>query len=185
MNELVTQAVKDINTIKDSMLKSGNDIARIIYGIRDELKERNACRDFGVAVGMSKASISKMMTAETYRAELGISSEVSYNTIYKVKDLLTIDDRTTIMVVDMLNRLKSEHEIRHSLCKSEDTAEGIVEGTTEDTAEGIVEGTTEDTAEDTTAERSEIVGQIFDILGNYDIEKDDMKLIKMLIKGLR
>lgn len=46
MNELVTQAVKDINTIKDSMLKSGNDIARIIYGIRDELKERNACRDF-------------------------------------------------------------------------------------------------------------------------------------------
>ena len=38
MNELVTQAIKDINNIKNSIVKSGNDIARIIYGIRDELK---------------------------------------------------------------------------------------------------------------------------------------------------
>lgn len=173
MNELVTQAVKDINTIKDSMVKSGNDIARIIYGIRDELKERNVCRDFGVAVGMSKASISKMVTSETYRAELGIASEVSYNTIYKVKDLFVIDDNTTITVVKMLNSLKSENEIRNLLCKSE--------GTAEDTAED----TTEDTADNTEETRSEIITQIFDILNIYDIAKDDMKLIKMLIKGLR
>lgn len=182
MNELVTQAVKDINTIKDSMVKSGNDIARIIYGIRDELKERNARRDFGVAVGMSKASISKMVTAETYRAELGIASEVSYNTIYKVKDLFAIDDCTTIMVVEMLNRLKSEYEIRHSLCKSEDVSEDTAEDSTEDSTEDTAEDTAEDAAEGT---RSEIVSQIFDILGNYDIAKDDMKLIKMLMKGLR
>ena len=189
MNELVTQAIKDINNIKNSMVKSGNDIARIIYGIRDELKERNACRDFGVAVGMSKASISKMVTAETYRAELGITSEVSYNTIYKVKDLFGIDDNTTIMVVEMLNRLKSENEIRNLLCKSEDTAEDTADGTADDTAEDTAEDAAEDTAEDTadnTEEtRSEIITQIFDILDTYDIAKDDMKLIKMLIKGLR
>ena len=165
MNELVTKAIKDINNIKDSMLKSGNDIARIIYRIRDELKERNACRDFGLAVGMSKASISKMVTAETYRAKLNIKSEVSYNTIYKVKDLFGIDDNTTITVVKMLNSLKSENEIRNLLCKSEDTAE--------------------DTAEDTEETRLEIINQIFSILDTYDIAKDDMKLIKMLIKGLR
>ena len=192
MNELVTQTIKDINTIKASMVKSGNDIARIIYGIRDELKERNTCRDFGLAVGMSKASISKMVTAETYRAELGITSEVSYNTIYKVKDLLTIDDCTTIMTVELLNRLMSEHEIRSTLCKSEDAKalndndlayceedlSALTECCTEDTAEDTSEDSTEDT-------RSEIVSQIFDILGNYDIAKDDMKLIKMLMKGLR
>ena len=174
MNELVTQAIKDI---KDSMLKSGNDIARIIYRIRDELKERNACRDFGLAVGMSKASISKMVTAETYRAKLNIKSEVSYNTIYKVKDLFDIDDNTTITVVKMLNSLKSENEIRKLLCKSEDTAEDTAEGTAEDTAE--------DTADNTEETRLELITQIFDILDTYDITKDDMKLIKMLIKGLR
>lgn len=163
MNELLTQAVKDINTIKDSMAKSGNDIARIIYRICDELKERNAYLDFGMAVGMSKSSISKMVTAETYRVKLDIAREVSYNTIYKDKDLFGIDDGTTIMVVDMLNRLKSE--ILNLLCKTEDTAE--------------------DTADNTEETRSEIVTQIYDILNTYDISKDDMKLIKMLIKGLR
>lgn len=185
MNELVTKAIKDINNIKDSMIKSGNDIARIVYGIRDELKERNSCRDFGLAVGMSKASISKMLTAETYRAKLDIASEVSYNTIYKVKDLFTIDDCTTIMVVEMLNSLKSENEIRNLLCKTEDTTEDTTEGTTEDTTEDTAEDTTEGTAEYTEETRSEIITQIFDILDTYDIDKDDMKLIKMLIKGLR
>lgn len=182
----VDMAIESINAIKKDMIKSGNDISSIVYAIRDDLKERNACRDFGVAVGMSKASISKMVTAETYRAELGITSEVSYNTIYKVKDLLTIDDCTTLMTVELLNMLKSEHEIRSTICKSdhftENTAEDTAEDTAEVTAEDTAEVTTEDTAEDT---RSEIVAQIFDLLGQYDIDRDDMKLIKMLIKGLR
>lgn len=72
-----------------------------------------------------------MVRAETYRAELGIISEVSHNAIHKFKYLLTIDD-----------------------CTTEDT-------------------------------RSEMVSQILDILDNYDIAKDDMKSIKMLMKGLR
>lgn len=179
MNELVAQAVKDINTIKQSMVKSGNDISRIVYGIRDELKERNACRDFGLAVGMSKASISKMVTAETYRAELGISSDVSYNTIYKVKDLLNIDAKATVY---LLNQLQSECEIRCLLCDSEDTAEDSTEDTAEDS--------TEDTAEDNNIirlanEAKDIKSQVFDILSNYDISKEDMKLIKMLMQSLR
>lgn len=186
MNELVAQAVKDINTIKQSMIKSGNDISRIVYGIRDELKERNACRDFGLAVGMSKASISKMVTAETYRVELGIIDAVSYNTIYKVKDLFSVDTDTTVATVYLLNQLKSEYEIRHSLCKSEDTAEETAEETAEHTAEDTTEDASEDSTEDVSEDtHSEIVSQIFDILGNYDIAKDDMKLIKMLMKGLR
>lgn len=182
----VDMAIESINFIKNDMIKSGNEISSIVYAIRDELKERNACRDFGLAVGMSKASISKMVTAETYRAELGIISEVSYNTIYKVKDLLTIDDCTTIMTVELLNKLMSEHEIRNTLCKLDHVieceAEDTPEDTPEDTTEDSTEGTTEDTTENT---RSEIVAQIFDVLALYDIDRDDMKLIKMLIKGLR
>lgn len=190
MNELVTQAVKDINTIKASMVKSGNDISRIVYGIRDELKERNACRDFGLAVGMSKASISKMVTAETYRAELGIADEVSYNTIYKVKDLFGIDVDTTVATVYLLNQLQSECEIRNLLCDSEDTTEDTAEDTTENTAEDTAEDTTEDTTEDSNIirlanEAKEIKSQVFDILSNYDISKEDMKLIKMLMQSLR
>lgn len=159
----VDMAIESINFIKkNDMIKSGNEISSIVYAIRDELKERNACSDFGLAVGMSKSSISKMLTAETYRAELGIISEVPYNTIYKVKDLLTIDDCTTIMTVELLNKLMSEHDIRSTLCKSDH----------------VIECGAEDT-------RSEIVAQIFDVLGQYDIDREDMKLIKMLIKGLR
>lgn len=173
MNELVTQAVKDINTIKESMIESGNSIARIIYGIRDELKERNTCRDFGVAVGMSKASISKMVTAETFRAKLDIIDAVSYNAIYKVKDLLDAGGITAMNTTYLLNQLKSEKEIRNTLCEPEDAT------TLNDNDLTYCE---EDSTEDT---RSEIMSQIFDILGNYDIAKDDMKLIKMLMKGLR
>lgn len=182
----VDMAIESINFIKNDMIKSGNEISSIVYAIRDELKECNARRDFGLAVGMSKASISKMVTAETYRVELGIISEVSYNTIYKVKDLLTIDDCTTIMTVELLNKLMSEHEIRNTLCKSDHVIECGAEDTPEDTTEDTAEDSTEDTAEDTTEDtRSEIVAQIFDVLAQYDIDRDDMKLIKMLIKGLR
>lgn len=55
----VDMAIENINFIKNDMIKSGNEISSIVYAIRDELKDRNACRDFGLAVGMSKALITK------------------------------------------------------------------------------------------------------------------------------
>lgn len=182
----VDMAIESINFIKKDMIKSGNDISSIVYAIRDELKERNACRDFGLAVGMSKASISKMVTAETLRAEYGVSSYVSYNAIYKVRDLLGIDGYTNDIVVHMLDMEQSESVIRSVLSDSEDTTEN----TAEDTAEDTVEDTAEDTAEDKNIirlanEAKEIKSQVFDILSNYDISREDMKLIKMLMQSLR
>lgn len=189
MNELVIQAIEQIKEIKQSMIKSGNDVAYIVYNIREELAERNACRDFAIEVGMSKASISKMVTAETLRLECGISHDVSYNTIYKVKDLLNTDDvETYCAVVYMLNALKSESEIRNSLCSpvgiTDDTPDDTADDTADDT-DSTPDVTSDDTADDTEETRSEIVSQIFDILDSYGIQKDDMKLLKMLIKGLR
>lgn len=168
------------------MLKSDNHISRIVYNIKDALKEREACKKFALSTGMSKASISKMLTAETLRDDLSISHEVSYNAIYKVKDLFTIDDCTTIMTVELLNKLMSEHEIRNTLCKSDH----VIECGAEDTAEDSTEDTTEDTTEDNNIirlanEAKEIKSQVFDILSNYDISKEDMKLIKMLMQSLR
>lgn len=184
--EVIDLAIESVNSIKKDMLKSGNHISRIVYNIKDALKEREACKKFALSTGMSKASISKMLTAETLRDDLSISHEVSYNSIYKVKDLLDIDKVTSDVVVAMLNDGKTENDIRLTLIKSEDTAEGAAEDTSEDSTEDSTEDTAEDTAEDTTEDtRSEIVSQIFGILGYYDIAKDDMKLIKMLMKGLR
>lgn len=182
----VDLAIESVNSIKKDMLKSGNHISRIVYNIKDALKEREACKKFALSTGMSKASISKMLTAETLRDDLSISHEVSYNTIYKVKDLFTIDDCTTIMTVELLNKLMSEHEIRNTLCKSDH----VIECGAEDTAEDSTEDTTEDTTEDNNIielanEAKEIKSQVFDILSNYDISKEDMKLIKMLIQSLR
>ena len=192
--ETVDLAIESVNSIKKDMLKSGNRISRIVYNIKDALKEREACKKFALSTGMSKASISKMLTAETLRDDLSISHEVSYNTIYKVKDLFTIDDCTTIMTVELLNKLMSEHEIRNTLCKSDHViecgAEDTAEDSTEDTAEDSTEDTTEDTTEDNNIirlanEAKEIKSQVFDILSNYDISKEDMKLIKMLMQSLR
>lgn len=182
----VDLAIESVNSIKKDMLKSGNHISRIVYNIKDALKEREACKKFALSTGMSKASISKMLTAETLRDDLLISHEVSYNTIYKVKDLFTIDDCTTIMTVELLNKLMSEHEIRNTLCKSDH----VIECGAEDTAEDSTEDTTEDTTEDNNIirlanEAKEIKSQVFDILSNYDISKEDMKLIKMLMQSLR
>lgn len=182
----VDLAIESVSSIKKDMLKSGNHISRIVYNIKDALKEREACKKFVLSTGMSKASISKMLTAETLRDDLSISHEVSYNTIYKVKDLFTIDDCTTIMTVELLNKLMSEHEIRNTLCKSDH----VIECGAEDTAEDSTEDTTEDTTEDNNIielanEAKEIKSQVFDILSNYDISKEDMKLIKMLIQSLR
>lgn len=186
----VDLAIESVNSIKKDMLKSGNHISRIVYNIKDALKEREACKKFAISTGMSKASISKMLTAETLRDDLSISHEVSYNSIYKVKDLLDIDKVTSDMVVAMLNDGKTENDIRLTLIKSEDTAEDTPEDTTEGTAEDSTEDTAEDTTEDNNIirlanEAKEIKSQVFDILSNYDISKEDMKLIKMLMQSLR
>ena len=182
INETLEQAIKDINFIKETMVKSGNDIARIVYTVRDELTERNACRDFAIAVGMSKASISKMVKAETLRSTFGIRTEVSYNTIYKVKDLLYSDGEQICWdVAKSLNEGKSISEIEHLLPVTDDTYDTDDTDETDNTAD-----TAPDEAPDNSEEtRSEIVSQIFGILDSYDIQKDDMKLLKMLIKGLR
>lgn len=182
----VDLAIESVNSIKKDMLKSGNHISRIVYNIKDALKEREACKKFALSTGMSKASISKMLTAETLRDDLSIFHEVSYNTIYKVKDLLTIDDCTTFMTVELLNKLMSEHEIRNTICKSDHVIECGAEDSTEDTAEDSTEDTTEDNNIIRLAnEANEIKSQVFDILSNYDISKEDMKLIKMLMQSLR
>lgn len=181
MNELsnkVEVAILEINEIKSSMIRSGNEIAKIVYSISDELNERNACRDFALKTGMSKASISKMVYAEGVRKGLSICDYVSYNSIYKLKDIMCLN------VAGMLNEGMTEQEIRNTLTDNTET-----DTDTEDTVETVTETDTDtETAEpetDTEESRKDIVNQIWDILGNYDIEADDKKLLKMLIKGLR
>lgn len=149
--------------IKDRMIANGNQISSIVYSIHDELKERNACKTFAERTGMSKASISKMFIAEALRKEYEIHKEVSYNLIYKVKDIISSD------VAGMLNDGMSELGIRACL-------------TMQETEQDIEQETEQDIEQDT---RSVIVTQIFDVLKSYDISNDDIKLLKMLIKGLR
>lgn len=168
-------AVEAINDIKQTMVAETNNISYIVYQIKDELKERNAQRDFALKTGMSKATISKMIYAETTRELLSISPEVSYNSIYKLKSLMCVS------VADMLNGGMTVLEIERTL-----PALGIAPDDTDDT-DDTVEDTdhTPDEAPDDSETRSEIVAQIFEILNTYDIQKNDRKLLKMLIKGLR
>lgn len=172
-------AVEAINNIKQTMIAEGNNISYIVYQIRDELKERNASRDFALKTGMSKASISKMIYAETTRELLDINSEVSCNTIYKLKPLMCAH------VADLLNEGKSVSEIEHMLSIPDDTPDDTADDTPDTTADVTPDDTSDEAPDDSEETRSEIVAQIFEILNSYDIQKDDMKLLKMLIKGLR
>ena len=173
----VENAIKEINEIKKTILKSGNDISRIVYSISTELSERNACRDFAIKTGMSKASISKMVYAEETRKTLGIDETISYNLIYRLKDIMCED------VASMLDKGMTEQEIRNTLTTNTEVDT--------DTQRDTVIDTDIDTNTDTESEtqnkesRDEIVNQIWDILEAYDIDKEDKKLLKMLIKGLK
>ena len=83
----------------------------------------------------------------------------------------------------MLDKGMTEQEIRNTLTTSTEVDT--------DTQRDTVADTDIDTNTDTESEtqnkesREEIVNQIWDILDAYDIEKEDKKIIKMLIKGLK
>ena len=177
----VENAIKEINEIKKTMIKSGNDISRIVYSISTELSERNACRDFAIKTGMSKASISKMVYAEETRKTLGIDDTISYNLIYRLKDIMCED------VAIMLDKGMTEREIRNTLTTNTDTDIDTNTDTDIDTNTETDIDTNTDTETETQNDESykEIVSQIWDILEAYDIEKEDKKLLKMLIKGLK
>lgn len=180
VNKNVERAIMEINGIKANMIIAGNEISLIVYSIREELKERNACKLFAEKTGMSKASISKMLMAETLRGEIGIDKSVSYNAIYKVKDLFSISSQVTERVVNGLELGVSEKEIRNSL--------GVItEVITEDLEESteIAESTETEETEDVEETAKDIKAQIIDIIKSYEVSSDDMKLIKMLLKSLR
>ena len=183
----VEKAIMSINEIKSTMIKNGNEISKIVYSISDELNERNACRDFANKTGMSKASISKMVYAERARKEYYIIDTISYNTIYKLKDIMRED------IALMLNDGMTEQEIRNTLVSGIETEVEETEVEETEVEETEVEETevkeTEVEVEETETEVEKnakvLRSQILDILSDYDIEKDDLKLIKSLLKALR
>lgn len=177
MNKL-EKAIETVRVAKDGMVAYGNRISEVVYSIQEELKERNACTKFVTETGMSKASISKMLYAETTRRELGIDNMVSYATIYKLKDVMCED------VATMLNDDMTPQEIRNTLTSIK--TEGIEMESTETDVDSICEETEVETEiEDTEEDAKDIRTQILMILSDYDINKEDMKLIKSLLKSLK
>lgn len=179
MNKL-EKAIETVKAAKDGMVAYGNRISLVVYSIQDELSERNACKKFVTETGMSKASISKMLYAETTRRKLSIDNMVSYATIYKLKDIMCEH------VAEMLNDGMTIQEIRNSLTCDTDT-EIETENTEVDNSETDTEEYIDIDIASENAERDakDIREQILSILSDYDIEKDDLKAIKSLLKSLR
>lgn len=181
MNKL-EKAIETVKVAKDGMVAYGNRISEVVYSIQEELKERNACTKFVTETGMSKASISKMLYAEITRRELCIDNMVSYSTIYKLKDIMSEG------VAEMLNAGMTIQEIRNSLtCDTETETETEIENTEDVNSETDTETyiDTDISSENAERDAKDIREQILSILSDYDIEKDDLKVIKSLLKSLR
>ena len=92
-------------------------------------------------------------------------------------------------VAIMLDKGMTEQEIRNTLTTSTEvdtnTQRDLVADTDIDTNTDIETDTDTETETQNDKSYKEIVNQIWDILNAYDIENEDKKLLKMLIKGLK
>lgn len=180
MNNLNT-AIECIKVNQQLLLKNTieltNAIAVTVTNIYEIVSnDRGSMIKLSKETGINKGTVSKMYTAVTLMVNNGISFDVSYNKVYKVKDVIEnnparIEEIKSDLITLSVNEILSKYAMIDC-----DDSEGIEDIDTSDNTD------TKDT--DTKINKKEIIDNILYTLSIYDISKEDLQTINKLLACL-
>ena len=180
MNNLNT-AIECIKVNQQALLKGTieqtNAIAVTVTNIYEIVSsDRGSMIKLSKETGINKGTVSKMYTAVTLMLNNGISFDVSYNKVYKVREVIEnnparIEEIKSDLITLSVNEILSKYAMIDC-----DDSEGIEDTDTSDNTD------TNDT--DTKVNKKEIIDNILYTLSIYDISKEDLQTINKLLACL-
>ena len=160
------------NTIEHS-----NAIAVTVTNIYEIVSnDRGSMIKLSKETGINKGTVSKMYTAVTLMLNNDISFDISYNKVYKVKDVIEHNSaRIEEIKNDLINLSVNEILSKYAMIDCVDECTDNIDTDTNDTD-------TKDT--DTKVNKKEIIDNILYTLAIYDISKEDLQTINKLLACL-
>ena len=180
MNNLNT-AIECIKVNQNSLLKNTieqtNAIAVTVTNICGIVSnDRGSMIKLSKETGLNKGTVSKMYTAVALMLNNDISFDISYNKVYKVKDVIENNPaRIEEIKSDLINLSVNEILSKYAMIDCVDAGTDNIDTDTNDTG-------TNDT--DTKANKKEIIDNILYTLSIYDISKEDLQTINKLLDCL-
>lgn len=177
LNNLTT-AIECIKVNQNFLLKNTieqtNAIAVTVTNIYEIVsKDRGSMIKLSKETGINKGTVSKMYTAVTLMINNDISFDVSYNKVYKVKEVIENNPaRIEEIKNDLISLSVNEILSKYAMIECDNNDE------IEDT------DTSENTDTDTKVNKQEIIDNILYILSIYDISKEDLETINKLLACL-
>ena len=179
-NNLIT-AIECIKFNQQSILKNTieqtNAIAVTVTNIYEIVSnDRGSMIKLSKETGINKGTVSKMYTAVTLMLNNDISFDISYNKVYKVKDVIENNPaRIEEIKSDLINLSVNEILSKYAMIDCVDKGTDNIDTTEADTD-------TKDT--DTKVNKKEIIDSILYTLSIYDISKEDLQTINKLLACL-
>ena len=180
LNNLNT-AIECIKVNQQALLKGTieqtNAIAVTVTNIYEIVSsDRGSMIKLSKETGINKGTVSKMYTAVTLMLNNDISFDVSYNKVYKVKDVIENNPaRIEEIKADLINLSVNEILSKYAMIDCVDEGTDNIDTDTNDTD-------TKDT--DTKVNKKEIIDNILYTLSIYDISKEDLQTINKLLACL-
>lgn len=177
----LNNAISSIKLAQDVIAKGtiehGNAIAVTVTNIYDVVSnDRGSMIRLSKETGINKSTVSKMYTAVTLMLNNGISFDVSYNKVYKVKVVIENNPtRIEEIKTDLENLTVNEILSKYAMIDCVDEGTENIDNTGNDTD-------TNDT--DTKVNKKEIIDNILYTLSIYDISKEDLQTINKLLACL-
>ena len=180
LNNLNT-AIDCIKVNQKSLLKNTieqtNAIAVTVTNIYEIVSnDRGSMIKLSKETGLNKGTVSKMYTAVALMLNNDISFDISYNKVYKVKDVIENNPaRIEEIKSDLINLSVNEILSKYAMIDCVDVGTDNIDTTEADTD-------TKDT--DTKVNKKEIIDNILYTLSIYDISKEDLQTINKLLACL-
>ena len=177
LNNAISSIKLEQDVIVKGTIEHGNAIAVTVTNIYDVVSnDRGAMIKLSKETGINKGAISKMYTAVTLMINNDISFDVSYNKVYKVKEVIENNPaRIEEIRVDLEKLSVNEILSKYAMIDCVDEGTENIDNTLTDT-------NTNDT--DTKVNKQEIIDNIIYTLSIYDISKEDLQTINKLLACL-